>query len=645
MKNTKHIIAFLSGSIAYIFLWTFLSSFGNHYSHPIINENMIAAFTDNSAYKSIEKFKNIYLNLTASVSGTGMKTGGKLTTTEGKMDMSVKNWIISGGIWADEPEVLNSLRHFYDPTQNEGSRYLTDQSRGIMGYVQSAYGVYDNPKIDGVEWAVSHSAHDYTWVQGKIAVKDAFNTADPTKRKELMGKAWRCLGETLHMIADNATPAHVRDDAHPAPLGDSEYFGDPDTFEEYMDYLGQNEKTQGLFKKWSQLPADVNLTNNLKKATTIRELAHILAVYTNTSFFSNQTISGTDSQGYPVVPLSKTGKKYSSPKIDKSMFIGSHFEKNGIKICAQPWWIGLVSNVSEVHIDKPTVESMSTKIIPAAMEGGKNAMRLFIPDVKVYISDFSSDGAFKGSVIHTKDAEYTLPIVYNGPVNILDKKLKIIETVEAKDGKFEGKLKDLSVGEISAFLAVGGIEISSNSVVKSDFVIDSGHIFITGSFDAKVAYSGKVPEGIDKTWSGTKDESLDFYFYKENNPQANNGNISVNVKNDPFQITYNPSTNELLSFSVKSTKTWAVDNWDLDETGSGGGIPAKFFSSPDWSPNYKYLIWTVTGAEALKYVSEAKIYTKQQMPWSVGLIEEKWLTKLQSNAKAKLEVYLVFKKK
>jgi hypothetical protein len=566
MKTLKNTIAMFLGSMLYLLLWQLLSSFGNHYGHPVINENMLNVFTDNTGYKKIEKLKNFYFDLNETVTGTGITSGGKTTISEGKMTLSVKNWIIQGGIFADEPEVMNSLRHFYDPTQTAGSRYLTDQSRGILGYVQSAYGIYDLPKIDGVEWAVANADHEYNWVQGKIALKDAFSATEPTKKKELMAKAWRCLGETMHMVADNATPAHVRDDAHPAPLGDSKSFGDPDTFEEYMDYIGENEKKLGLFAKWSKLQADATLTANLNKTTTIRELAHTLAVYTNTNFFSSQTIAGNDSQGYTVVSTSKSGKKYASPKIDKSMYIGTHFEKNGIKLCSQPWWIGIVSNVSDVYIDKPTVESMATKLIPAAMEGGKNAIRLFLPDVKLEIDEFLADGTLKGSIIHTKDAEYTLPIVYNGPIKILDKKLNIIETFEAKSNKFEGKIKDLNIDEIGAFLTFGGIDIYSPNFKKSKFSIENVYIEISGNFDANITYSGNLPDKHATSWKGTVFNKSAFSL-RNNGPKntikENNGVITGLLNNNPYKVVFNTKTNELVSFEVRDTKVFSVDKYDL----------------------------------------------------------------------------------
>lgn len=645
MKTLKNTAALFIGSMLYILFWQLLSSFGNHFGHPIINENMINEFTENGNYKKIEKLKNYYFYLNETLTGTGIKSGGKTTVSEAKMNLSVKNWIIQGGVYADEPEILNSLRHFYDPTQAAGSRYLTDNARGILGHVQSAYQIYDNPKIDGVEWAVANADHEYNWVQGKIALKDAFSATDPQKKKELMAKAWRCLGETLHMVADNATPAHVRDDAHPAPLGDSQSFGDADTFEEYMDYIGENEKTLGLFSKWSKLQADATLTANLKKATTIRELAHALALYTNNNFFSSQTINGSDSQGYAVVPTSKSGKKYASPKIDKSMFIGTHFEKNGIKLCAQPWWIGIVSNVSEVFIDKPTVESMATKLIPAAIEGGKNTIRLFMPEIKLNITEFKTDGTFKGTLTHTKDAEYTLPIVYNGPIKILDKKLNIIETIEAKDNKFDGKIKDLSISEITAYLTFGGLGLYSTPIIKSEWVIDSFDFLIFGDFNAKFIYSGNVPANLekDKTWTGTVNEKFVFQFrtsLTENNLSDSNGNVTGIDKGITYQISFDPATNVLKSFSIIETSSW------VDLVVKGGGIPVKYFSSPMGSTHIKDMIWEVNGQEVQLYLQEAKKYSKY-INWIgyEGLIFEQWLSDFHSKDNSRLYVRLRFEKK
>ncbi|MBK9511487.1 MAG: hypothetical protein IPO04_19565 [Cytophagaceae bacterium] len=44
---------------------------------------------------------------------------------------------------------------------------------------------------------------------------------------------------------------------------------------------------------------------------------------------------------------------------------------------------------------------------------------------------------------------------------------------------------------------------------------------------------------------------------------------------NPFQIAFDPATNDLKSFNIKRTYTWAVDKFDMDMFAKGGGIPVK----------------------------------------------------------------------
>jgi len=120
--------------------------------------------------------------------------------------------------------------------------------------------------------------HNYTWEIGKKYMKAALEEVNQDKRDKYMAKAWRSLGETLHMIADNGCPPHVRNDAHP--------LGNVDPYEEYF------EATDIRMFNTGKIP--VSLRESFRKLKTTRKIAHELAVFTNQNFFTNETISGTD---------------------------------------------------------------------------------------------------------------------------------------------------------------------------------------------------------------------------------------------------------------------------------------------------------------------------------------------------------------
>jgi len=59
--------------------------------------------------------------------------------------LTAQEWIQHGGFSADVPEIHASLRHFYDPTQNENKRYLTDDVNNVAMLKLQSY--LKNPEI------------------------------------------------------------------------------------------------------------------------------------------------------------------------------------------------------------------------------------------------------------------------------------------------------------------------------------------------------------------------------------------------------------------------------------------------------------------------------------------------------------------
>lgn len=635
--KTIHKSLFLAlGSIAYLLLWYFLSSFGNEYSHPIINEQMVEAFKKDLNYQStVAKFKNVTFHFDETLPGVDVKKGAT--------EMSVRDWIKRGGYSADIPELYNSFRHFYDPTEPDGNRYYKDNPKGILGYLQDFYPYQD--AIDGVEWAVAHADHEYRWLQGKVWVRQAFATKDEAQRKLLMGKAWRAFGETLHMLADNATPAHVRNDAHPAKWGQAEnkYLGDPDTFEEYLDHIGKNDNAR--FVQFASQKAEAGVTANLKKATTIRELAHSMATYTNTNFFSGQTFLGTDIVGNSIKHTNNIKKTYPSPSINPKLWEDGYYIKDGVKLCNQPWWVGIVENAGEVVIDRPTVEAQAALLIPAAVEAGRNAFRLFVPDISVSINTFDIEGNIQGTVTHKKDAEYTLPISYNGPLYILNKKYDRIATIEVKDGVFEGILEnpqDPDLEEIRATISLGGISFLSDPTRKVKVI--EGSISVRGVFELK---------RVVKTKTSETDEGGTYYFpmggqLSPGTVEEKNGvvtgkvwiySLEVTAPNSNFRVEYDPKTFEIKSFSYGYEFDFGQGTYQTESI-KGGNIPAKFFKvNRMLSDNRVDYVWEVSGADVTKYLQEAKFYAKSTNAILMST-EERWFDKLVVSDKTVLEIRL-----
>ncbi len=147
-------------------------------------------------------------------------------------NLSAQSWIINGGDWADEPHLYASVRHFYDPLRLSGVAYLTDQSE--------AHGLYDSPAIDARTWGLNHPDNPFSFFSALAAYKAALEVRDDLplpsaissvhfktslslapadhddQRKLYLSRAYRALGESMHMLADMTQPAHVRNDSHPA---------------------------------------------------------------------------------------------------------------------------------------------------------------------------------------------------------------------------------------------------------------------------------------------------------------------------------------------------------------------------------------------------------------------------------------------
>ncbi|MGI6253021.1 MAG: hypothetical protein ACOYJV_06265 [Aminivibrio sp.] len=147
-------------------------------------------------------------------------------------EFTAQGWIVSAGDWADEPHLYSSVRHFYDPLSLSGVAYLTDQSE--------YHGLYDSPAVDARTWGLTHPDNPFNFTAALAAYKAALEVREDLplppaispphfktglnlhpkdhedQRKLHLSRAYRALGESMHMMGDMTQPAHVRNDSHPA---------------------------------------------------------------------------------------------------------------------------------------------------------------------------------------------------------------------------------------------------------------------------------------------------------------------------------------------------------------------------------------------------------------------------------------------
>lgn len=471
--------------------------YGNTKNHPTINGFMVESFLNknNKGNFSMTKFKNYQFDFRKpllkgdyiTVSGlfnpseidnfagdqlsNAELVGLNPTYTEESREVSPEEWIKHGGFSADVPEVPASLRHFYDPTRREGERYLTDKVNSkVMSWFQSNF---KNPKTDGVDWALGTQGnfgvleHNYTWDHGKKYMKAALEETNPDKRKNFMAKAWRSLGETLHMIADNGCPVHVRNDGHPSiPIPLLSYFGNPDPYEELMDEW--QKKSDNALDAFKSGPAPKEETEIFRKAKTVKDIAHTLALFTNKNFFTNETISGTDWKGNRVKQVTHPEYEYASPKLSGDIYEKNYYrtEVAGTEVlqCTDTWFFSKYPvSKTYAYVDEECVKSQARVLIPSITEAGVNVIKLFIPELEVKITSLDEEGNITGQINHKTDAEYKDPISYSGPVSILTASYTELAKMTATDGKFSGKVDGGEGQTLFAEIECGGIRVKSES--------------------------------------------------------------------------------------------------------------------------------------------------------------------------------------
>jgi hypothetical protein len=469
----KKALTVIAGALTCLVLSLILTGYDHLYSHKKINVAISEAFVQKftGSINPEDKFYNYIFtfNTSGKLEGEEISAGGLLDATSTSTGKNVSGWIEHGGFSADEPQLPASFVHFYDPTEPPGERYLKD----LLNAFYISWGL-DNPKTDHVEWAISDERNEYNYEAGKQRFVDALEQPDENFRKMNMAFAWRSLGQTLHLIADMGIASHVRDDAHPGVgtgMVGYKYSFDADPYESVVYHHSKNNGISG-FMSGSVDPA---VQAFCRKSTSAKSIAEQLAAYTNSSFFSHETISGKG-----VVPKIHPQKTYSSPKLEtceyntESAIFYRSFGGNSVKMCKDLSYLSFLNECRGYpYIDEECIVSQATALFPQIKEAGINVMKCFIPHLDVTITALTKD-SIMGKIIHLKDAEYPREIKYNGPVQI--RKLsnrELIGTVNCEKGEFMDEI-DLSrfdqvADKLYAEIECGYVYIKSDPFEKPLF--------------------------------------------------------------------------------------------------------------------------------------------------------------------------------
>jgi hypothetical protein len=447
---------------------------------------------------------------------------------ESDLSLTPVDWIANGGWMEDEPWGPASICHFYDPKGIDGGKkYLTDQS----GKLEWAISI---PKEwlsrDAKSWATGYE-NKYGWLKAKQYVVKALQEPNPEIRKNYMARAYRCLGQSLHLLADMGCPPHVRNDSHPPKV--SFVVGDPDVYEDICKGLD----TYSLFKA---NPPSPGLRSKFTGSESFAGIMEAMAGFTNENFFSGETIY-TDRFN----PVVRPGNPYPEPKMTETDYNISDFtyyrtvEGVKVKMCRDKTISGLLRLLGSdgvrgrPYLDKACVESMASVLMPDIAEAGANAIRLFIPSLNIEISgtSISNGGSVKGKVSYalpSQNDEYSgmfdMKDTYNGAVTLFVNGKGTGITVNARHNNFEffleGKNISLKQGDIvEAEIEFGGIVLKSPEFrVGGEAKVENVYIYIISDCPAVWKFS------TDKDWlSGPRGSSVGIGL--ENGNAVQNGNI------------------------------------------------------------------------------------------------------------------------
>lgn len=474
-------------------------------AHPTINrlafEHFLARLKSGH-FK--EKFKNFAIDDEVKFSGEtfskafSFESGAEKKTVNANMTFS--EWLARGGRDADMPEVNMGFRHFYDPVYEP--HYLTWMRRHLKKPSKKKFsseeeyfksldyraddwnpnielGTKDRkfklqpkilrPQIDAITWAFEHEENQHNWNQGKLAYKAAMENDTSAfgnlTRSQMFGKAFRALGETMHLMADMAQPAHTRADSHSVyePIEKS-------VNEELIRKIIGSRHKSAEFKPVPEF----EIENGLAPSDLMKKLA----TFTNKHFFSNDTIFDYEKWVFP----RNNKRPYPSPQLSRlkheAGIYYAWFETVG--------WVAMAketgSPFSKVLIDndkfgrkKPhfnvmpnMAESQAKVLMPLAIYNCAELIKAFLPNLRIEFSareNGPNQYRINGELIHdtSDDEEWQASgeIRYNGPayLQVNNEYLKC----EIKDGRLVEKITTLKSGDkIRLVVRAGGIIVAGS---------------------------------------------------------------------------------------------------------------------------------------------------------------------------------------
>ncbi|MGE5465301.1 MAG: hypothetical protein ACM3PB_00200 [Betaproteobacteria bacterium] len=366
-------------------------------------------------------------------------------------DKWMGGWIVDGGFSGDEPETPMAIRHFYDPVYEP--RYLTDQMEWLAWIKKK------NPEMDAITWALGSTENQYSFYNGKIYYALALASTDPEQYGNY-GKAWRSVGETMHVMADLCNPAHVRNDGHMT--------GDP------------MEDRTGVLKVaryaiYPSAPLDYSCTIGDRDLQAVMK---DVATWTNSHFFSDGTITLTGGK------QANGEKAYPSPvrlgQPDKDGYYYTDYYGQKIKAyrmtITEKTGNGGSTLLVSYNIAGDAVTAQQSLVIPTAIRASEAVLDAFLPRFTVIVdsaAELGGTGTVTARIIHVPTAEwpFDLPIrngahvLVTNPGNGKHEDTAVTVSGSGTLNQFSVNVKNVADGDqVTVYYDFGGYTVYSDPV-------------------------------------------------------------------------------------------------------------------------------------------------------------------------------------
>lgn len=430
--------------------------------------------------------------------GTANTTQSVAVTRKKKL----KQWIIDGGFSADEPEILQGLRHFHDP-KHPGPPWLTD-THGVAdwleSYVTPERGI---PEIDAITWAIDTDdrgddgaygvqdwvsiSQDYSWYDAKKYFKLAL--ADDNRDNLNYGKTWRAVGEVMHLMADMAVPAHVRNDGH--------------MWSEPLEGATDRGRVNAC--------ADLSPAGSLNYETGVETLMRALATWTNENFLSQDTVplpSGSNTaNGKPAyaspLPTAATGT-YDYRVVSGQSLKLARLGRAGL--IGRLWYGNNGSQIYQVD-DTAVLKDQQKILIPTAVRACAAVLKRFLPRFTIS-AEVNQSPDFANTSLYSIHGEVTQSfsgtdwnerlIIKNGVYLVVNGKAEAIPARIA-GGDFNQFTHDFSAQEgDEVFLRydLGGYIVESNKLEIPTTNLAGDRFSTSWEYHYKPGFDDGYPDGI-----------------------------------------------------------------------------------------------------------------------------------------------------